>query len=92
MQNTVLAILGAALLAGSAPHPVFAKEQAKQQVKQHHHVRNAQRPVAADRSFRNSNAAVWSAPGSESSWYAPLLIPGTPNFYRDEAMSPPAGH
>jgi hypothetical protein len=88
MQKPFLAILGAALLAGSALYPVSAKEQVKEQVKEHHHVGKAQRPVAAGQSFGNSNAAVWSEP----SRYAPMIEPGSPNFYRDEAMSPPAGH
>jgi hypothetical protein len=84
MQKPFLAILGAALLAGSPLSPVSANEH----VKQHHHVGKAQRPIAAGQSFRNSNAAVWSEP----SRYAPMIEPGSPNFYRDEAMSPPAGH
>jgi hypothetical protein len=89
MQKTALAILGAALLAGSAVQPASANE--------HHHVRKAQRPpVAASQSYRDSNAAIWAAPQRGPNWYAPTVGPvwgnDYPNYYRDEALSPPAGH
>ena len=87
MQKTVLAILGAVLLAGSALQAASAKE-----IRQHHHVHKAQRPVAISQPFGNSNAAIWSAPISEPTWYAPRVEPGSPNYYHDEALSPPAGH
>jgi hypothetical protein len=83
MQKTFPAILGAALLAGSAIQPAAASE--------HHHVRKAQRPVATSQSFRNSNAAAWAAPRREPNRYAPATEPSWPRFYHDEAMSPPAG-
>jgi hypothetical protein len=85
MQKTVLAILGAVLLAGPALQSATAKE--------HHHVRKSERPpVATSQPFRNSNAAIWAAPRNEPNWYAPAVESGRPNYYRDEALSPPAGH
>jgi hypothetical protein len=85
MQKTILAILGVALFAGSAAQAASAKE--------HHHVGKAQRPpVATSQPFRNSNAAIRTAPRNEPGWYAPPIEPSRPNYYRDEALSPPAGH
>ena len=85
MQKTALTIFSAALLAGSFVQAAAAKE--------HHHVRKSERPpVATSQPFRNSNAAIWAAPRNEPNWYAPAVESGRPNYYRDEALSPPAGH
>jgi hypothetical protein len=77
MRKTILTILGAALLAGSLVQAAVASER--------HHVRKAHRaPVAASQSFRDSNAYVRPAPVGQPDWSS--------YQYRDEALSPPAGH
>jgi hypothetical protein len=89
MRNTALTILGVALLGSSLLQSASAKDYHKD----YHHARKAQRPpVAASQTFRDSNAAIWTAPRRQPNWYGPAVEPDRPNFYRDEALSPPAGH
>jgi hypothetical protein len=83
MRNTVLTILGSALLAGSLVQTASASG--------HHQLRKVDpAQAAASPSFRNANAyirpaptPVWPAPAVESDW---------PRSVHDEALSPPAGH
>jgi hypothetical protein len=84
MRKTVLAIFGAALLAGSFVQAASAKER--------HHVRKAQRPpVVTSQSYRNSNAAIWPGPTVQPD--RSRTYPDWSRYYRyDEALSPPAGH
>ena len=56
MRKIVLALLGAALMAGSTTHVAFAKS--------HHHIRH-ERHYTSER-FLNSNAAVIPAPEGDA--------------------------
>jgi len=75
MRKTILAILGAALLAASTVQITVAAE--------HHKARKADRALApVSEPFRNSNAYYgWPSPSVESGW----------SRYENGAMSAPAG-